>query len=71
MAGFQKKKKLTVKQFYKRLLHGIEFTLVLLALMLPVYLLSNQLEKVNIIETNPTYSLQDWLQSIIGFIELL
>ena len=43
----------------------MEFTLVLLALMLPVYLLSNQIEKVNIIETNPNHNLQDWLQAVI------
>jgi hypothetical protein len=72
MGSFQKKKKLTVKQFSKRLLHVIELIFVVLALVLPMFLLSNQLEKVHITsETSSTYSLQDWLQVIIGFIELL
>lgn len=72
MGSFQKKKKSTIKQYYKKLLHILEFSIVLLALMLPMYLLSSQIGTVNIAnEKNQTCSLQEWLQSLNGFIEHL
>lgn len=71
MGNFPEKQISTIKEIYHRLSDVIEITVVLVALMLPVVLLSSQLEKINIVnQANPDCDLEKWLQSIVALIEL-